>query len=96
MTEWKQVHGSQINKPQEFDTSSSQVYVYQRKNIQRISKQDPMSDTTYELWQYDERKMTREEYAILIADIQQQQINQYRADLEYVATMYDIDLGGDS
>ena len=93
MTDWKKVQGSQAEKPKEFDTTSSAVVVYQRKNIERITVEDEMSGETYELWQYDERKMSREEYAVLIADLQQAQIDQNRADIEFISAMADIDLG---
>ena len=67
MQNWKKVHGSQVKKPAEFDTTSSPTTVYQRKNIQRIEIENT-DGTKSELWEYDERKMTHEEYS-LIAEI---------------------------
>ena len=48
--------------------------------------------TTTELWEYEEREMTREEYAIVVAETQQEQIDQIRADIDFISAMADIDL----
>ena len=93
MTDWKKVQGSQVEKPQEFDTATSAVVVYQRKNIERITAKDEMSGQTVEMWQYDERELTHEEYTVIIAEVQQAQIDQNRADIEFISAMADIDLG---
>lgn len=65
MTDWKKVSGSQVSKPAEFDTTSSAVFVYQRRNIERITVENEF-DGTSELWQYDERKMSHGEYEQLL------------------------------
>lgn len=64
MTDWEKVQGSQKTKPVEFDTESSAVAVYQRRNIQRVTVTNA-DGTTSELWEYDERQMTHQEYAAL-------------------------------
>lgn len=61
MTNWMKIQGSQSTKPAEFDTTSSEVVVYQRRNIERITVKDHDGSTT-ELWQYEERKMSHDEY----------------------------------
>ena len=66
MTDWKKVQGSQPERPAEVDTTSSASTVYQRRNVERITVENG-DGTTTELWQYDEREMTREEYFILSA-----------------------------
>lgn len=91
MTDWKKVQGSQIEKPQEFDTTTSAVIVYQRRNIQRVKVTNP-DGTTTELWEYEEREMTREEYAIVVAESQQAQIDQIRADIDYISAVAEIEL----
>ncbi len=48
--------------------------------------------STAELWEYEEREMTREEYAIVIAETQQEQIDQIRADIDYISAMAEIEL----
>ena len=92
MTDWRKVQGSQEEKPLEFDTTSSAVVVYQRKNIERVSNIDEMSGETYEIWEYEERKLSREEYASIRAELQQKQIDQNRADIEFISAMTDVDL----
>ena len=62
MIEYKRVEGSQEEKPLAIDTVSSETTVYIRKNIQRIEKKDEQSGNTYEMWEYDEAQLTREQY----------------------------------
>lgn len=50
---WQIVQGSQLNKPLEFDSTSSKAYVYQRRNITKLDSG---------IWQYEERKLTHDEY----------------------------------
>lgn len=80
MTEWKRVHGSQKEKPLEIDTTSSKYYVYQRRNIERVRYEDETLKTPYELWEYDERKMTFEEYKQFCAE-------KNRADIDFLLAM---------
>lgn len=84
MTDWKKVQGSQAVKPAEFDTTTSAAVVYQRKNIERITVEDP-DGSTAELWQYDERQMTHDEYVEL-------RIKQNSADIAYVAMEAGVEL----
>lgn len=91
MTDWKKVQGSQVERPQEWDTTTSAVVVYQRKNIERITVED-MDGKTAELWQYDEREMSRDEYAVIRAEAQQEQIDQIRADVDYISAVAEVDL----
>ena len=65
MTEWKTAHGSQEVKPSEFDTTSSKKVVCQRANIKRVTVEGVDGETT-EIWQYDERQMSHDEYRLYI------------------------------
>ena len=85
MTEWKKVQGSQETKPSEIDTTSSEHVTYVRKNIERITVQDEMTGNSYELWQYDEMILTKNEYLEYLA-------NSNRADIDYIAAINDIQL----
>ena len=58
MTKWVKVHGSQTEKPTEFETETSSVFVYQRRNIERVN----------DLWEYEERKMNRDEYREILKE----------------------------
>ena len=91
MTDWKKVQGSQEEKPKEFDTETSAVIVYQRRNIGRITVKNP-AGTEVELWEYDERELTREEYTMARVEAQQGQIDQNRADIDFISAMAEIDL----
>ena len=62
MTEWQIVYSGQTSIPAEFDTTSSKFYVYQRRNIRRVMEKN------ISFWQYEERKLTREEYLKLQVD----------------------------
>lgn len=91
MTDWKKVQGSQEEKPAEFDTTSSEVVVYQRRNIERITVENP-DGTTAELWQYDERELTNDEYQTVRADEQQERIDKNRSDIDFISAMTNVDL----
>ena len=67
MTDWRKVQGSQATRPAEIDTINSSVTVYQRRNIERITVKYE-DGSTAELWQYDEREMTHDEYAQMRAN----------------------------
>lgn len=86
MTDWKKVQGSQESQPQEFDVTSSEVIVYQRRNVERVETEDFVG------WEYEEREMSREEYAMLRTETQQKQIDQMRADIDFISAMTDIEL----
>lgn len=58
---YETVTGSQAEKPTELDTTSSVNFVYYRKNIKQIEQTDEQGSTV-KLWQYDEAKVTRQEY----------------------------------
>ena len=82
MTDWKKVQGSQKTQPETFDTTSSAVVVYQHRNIERVTVENT-DGTTTELWQYDEREMSKEEYTLLA-------LEQLRADTDYIMVMEDL------
>lgn len=54
--------GSQAVKPLALDTASSKTAVYLRKNIEQITRTDPMTGESMTLWSYDEAKLTPAEY----------------------------------
>ena len=58
MTDWKKVTGTQPDKPEEVDRTSSPSTVYLRKNIEQVTREVEGNDG----WQYDEKEMTVEEY----------------------------------
>ncbi len=64
MTDWKKVTGTQPDKPEEVDRTSSPSTVYLRKNIEQVTREveGRRKDATMTEWQYDEKEMTVEEY----------------------------------
>lgn len=69
MTDWKKVTGTQQERPEEIDRTSSQSTVYMRRNIEQVKREiegnDGETQTAIE-WQYEEREMTVEEYESMI------------------------------
>lgn len=64
MSEWKTVIGQ--NEPDSVDTTTSPNTVYLRKNIEEYEHE--VDGETISEYQYDELKMTRQEYAVYIAE----------------------------
>lgn len=77
--------GSQETKPATMDSTSSREVVYLRKNVERITREDPQTGDEVELWSYDEAELTPMEYATFVAE-------DAAAKAEYVAMMSDIDI----
>ena len=70
----------QSDKPLDIDTISSPNIVYQRKNIKSVETIGSENDFTYKPkhWEYEERELTRDEYAqYLIAMEQAKEINEH-------------------
>ena len=79
-------------RPDELDTTSSKKAVYLRRNIvekQRESRFDGEMQTYYE---YDETKLTKEEYAEYLKGLALIDIEQQRADIDYLAIMTGVEL----
>ena len=64
MMDWKTVQGSQPSKPEEFDVTSSDTVVYQRRNVHTVEVENEDGSKTT-LWEYDERELTKDEYTRL-------------------------------
>ena len=79
-------------KPELVDTNSSKTCVYIRKNIiekERMDKETGDSTTYYE---YDEAKLTKEEYQEYLKELEIIDIQKQRADIDYIALVSGIDL----
>lgn len=50
-------------KPAEFDSTSSKVYVYQRRNIEHVVLN--IEEVPTDVWQYEERKLSHNDFKIL-------------------------------
>lgn len=65
MTKWHEVHDSRVKKPETLDKFSSQVAVYERRNIRQETRNVQSNGTPSEVteWVYEQREYTQEEYA---------------------------------
>lgn len=70
---YKHTEGSQIERPLEIDTVSSKSVIYLRKNIERVEKEDEQGNK-YEVWSYDEAKLTPEQYSLYLQEDTQSKI----------------------
>ena len=79
-------------KPDLVDTISSKVVVYIRKNIVENIKTDEMYGEETVFYEYEEAKLTKEEYQEYMKELEIIDIQKQRADIDYIALMSGIDL----
>lgn len=79
-------------KPNLIDTTSSKVVVYLRQNIVENKKTDEMSGEETVFYEYEEAKLTKEEYQEYLKELEIIDIQKQRADIDYIALMSGIDL----
>ena len=79
-------------KPELVDTTSSKSTVYLRKNIIENIKTDEMSGEETVFYEYEEAKLTKEEYQEYLKELEIIDIQKQRADIDYIALMSGIDL----
>ena len=77
-------------KPDLVDTTSSKVVVYLRKNIVENKKTDEMSGEETVFYEYEEAKLTKEEYQEYLKELEIIDIQQQRADIDYIMLMTGI------
>ena len=86
------VKSSSSVKPDLIDTTSSKTTVYLRKNIVENRRTDEMSGETSTFYEYQEAKLTKEEYREYLKELEIIDIQQQRADIDYIALMCGVDL----
>lgn len=79
-------------KPELVDTASSKKYTYLRKDIIETQKVDEISNETISYYEYQEAKLTKAEYQEYLAELTIIDIQQQRADIDYIAIMTGVDL----
>ena len=77
-------------KPDLVDTTSSKVVVYLRQNIVENIKTDEMSGKEIVFYEYEEAKLTKEEYQEYLKELEIIDIQQQRADIDYIMLMTGI------
>ena len=79
-------------KPDLIDDYSSKYVTYLRKNIVEKQVYDEMTEDTHTVYEYDEAKLTKEEYKQYLTQTSVMDIEQIRADVDYIALMSGVDL----
>ena len=77
-------------KPDLVDTTSSKVVVYLRQNIIENIKTDEMSGEKTVFYEYEEAKLTKAEYQEYLKELEIIDIQQQRADIDYIMLMTGI------
>ena len=86
------VKSSSSVKPDLIDATSSKTTVYIRQNIVENQRTDEMSGETSTFYEYQEAKLTKEEYQEYLKELEIIDIQQQRADIDYIALMCGVDL----
>ena len=73
-----------MDRPLELDMDSSPTTVFMRKNIEEVEKEDTEGQT-YTEYEYDEAKLSKEEYAIHQAEVN-------AANIDFIAIMTGVDI----
>ena len=77
-------------KPELVDTTSSKTTVYLRQNIVENIKTDEMSGEETVFYEYEEAKLTKQEYQEYLKELEIIDIQQQRADIDYIMLMTGI------
>lgn len=81
---YKHTQGSQAERPKIVDTESSKTVVYLRKNIERVTKVDSITENEYEVWQYDEATISHSDYMVYLNEM-------IDAKIDYLTMITDVD-----
>lgn len=79
-------------KPELIDTTSSKTSVYIRQNIVEVEKTNESDNTSTTFYEYEEAKLTKQEYQEYLKELSIIDIQQQRADIDYIALMTGVDL----
>ena len=79
-------------KPELIDTTSSKTTVYIRQNIVEVEKTNESDNTSTTFYEYEAAKLTKKEYDQYLKELSIIDIQQQRADIDYIALMTGIDL----
>ena len=67
---WNKVQGSQTEIPPEIEIGETTAFI--RKDIERVTLIDPITEQEYEVWEYLEVKVPKEDTASIIEAVQEQ------------------------
>lgn len=88
--EWRKSESTA--RPDEVDTTSSKTTVYLRKNIEEKQRESDIDSKMQTYYEYYEAKLTKDEYAEYLKGIAVIDIEQQRADIDYLAIMTGVQL----
>ena len=77
-------------KPELIDTTSSKTTVYLRQNIVEVEKTNESDNTSTTFYEYEEAKLTKQEYQEYLKELSIIDIQQQRADIDYIMLMTGI------
>lgn len=77
--------------PELIDTTSSKKYVYLRQNVVEMQS-DNTDRETYTYYEYEEAKLTKEEYEQYLKELSVLDIQQQRADIDYILFMTGLEV----
>ena len=77
-------------KPELIDTISSKTTVYIRKNIIEKERMDKETGNSMAYYEYEEAKLTKAEYQEYLKELEIIDIQQQRADIDYIMLMTGI------
>ncbi len=77
-------------RPELIDTASSKTSVYLRKDI--VEKTVDNDGEVINIYEYNEAKLTKAEYKEYLKELEIADIQQQRADIDYIAFMCGVDL----
>lgn len=78
--------------PPLIDTASSKKVVYIRKDVVEKQRTDELTGEAYTYYEYDEAKIPKVEYERYLREKESREIQQQRADIDYLAFMTGVDL----
>lgn len=78
--------------PETVDTTSSKSVVYMRRGIKEKQRTDEVSGESTTYYEYEEAKLTHEEYEEYLQVIEAINMRQMRADVDYIALCAGVDL----
>lgn len=87
----KYVKSQSATYPQLIDTTSSKKYVYLRQNVVEVQSED-LNGEIYTTYEYDEAKLTKEEYEQYLKELSVLDIQQQRADIDYILLMTGLEV----
>lgn len=88
----KWVQSESTQRPELIDTLSSKTRVYMRRNIEQKWRTDDLTGDSQEYFAYEEAKLTKEEYEEYLKNLAVADIEQQRADIDYIAICCNVDI----